>query len=144
MSLLRKLTAAFSAPAQTQTVDRQLAVAVLLLETARADFDRDEAELAEIRSQLQQRLGLDAAQAQALLGRAQDSAAAAVSLHDYVRTLNRELDSTGKRDLLRDLWRVALADGRVEPSEEGLIRQLAELLFVPHADFIRSRDEASV
>ena len=141
MSLLRKLAAAFTTP-EEKTIDRQLAMAVLLLETARADFERDDSELAEIRGQLQQRLGIDAAEVQTLLGRAQDSAAAAVSLHDYVRTLNRELDSDGKRELLRDLWRVALADGRLEPREEGLIRQLAELLFVPHADFVRTRHEA--
>lgn len=141
MSLLRKLAAAFTTP-EEKTIDRQLAMAVLLLETARADFERDDSELAEIRGQLQQRLGIDAAEVQTLLGRAQDSAAAAVSLHDYVRTLNRELDSDAKRELLRDLWRVALADGRLEPREEGLIRQLAELLFVPHADFVRTRHEA--
>ncbi len=141
MSLLRKLAAAFTTP-EEKTIDRQLAMAVLLLETARADFERDDSELAEIRGQLQQRLGIDAAEVQTLLGRAQDSAAAAVSLHDYVRTLNRELDGDAKRELLRDLWRVALADGRLEPREEGLIRQLAELLFVPHADFVRTRHEA--
>ncbi|WP_051277891.1 TerB family tellurite resistance protein [Solimonas flava] len=138
MSLLHKLTAAFSPPPKT-VPDRSLAMAVLLLETARADFERSPEELALIRTQLADSLGLDAAQTDALIQRALDSAGTAVSLHDFVSTLNAELDVDGKRQLLGWLWRVALADGRVEPREEALIRQLADLLFVPHADFVRAR-----
>jgi len=139
MSLLRKLTAAFVPPPPKPAVDRHLAMAVLLLETARADFERDPAELALIREQLAKAFSLDAAQTEALLARAQQSAGAAVSLHDFVSTLNAELDADGKRQLLGWLWQVALADGRIEPREEGFIRQLADLLFVPHADFVRTR-----
>lgn len=141
MSLLRRLATAFAAPAATP-VDRQLAVAVLLLEAARADFARDAVELAVIREQLKRSTGLGDAELQALLQRAHDSAAAAVSLHDYVSALNRDLDAAGKRELLLGLWQVALADGRIEPREESLIRQLAELLLMPHAEFVRARHEA--
>ena len=138
MSLLQKLTAAFAPPPKT-AVDRHLAMAVLLLETARADFERSPAELDTIRQQLGAAFGLDAAQTEALLTRAAESAGAAVSLHEFVSTLNTELDADGKRELLGWLWQVALADGRIEPREESLIRQLADLLFVPHADFVRTR-----
>lgn len=139
MSFLRKLSAALAAPTPRPEVDRHLAMAVLLLETARADFERSADELALIRAQLSRGLGLDAAQTEALLARAADQAGAAVSLHEFVSALNRELDADGKRELLGWLWQVALADGRIEPREEALIRQLAELLFVPHADFVRTR-----
>ncbi|NKF21641.1 TerB family tellurite resistance protein [Solimonas marina] len=138
MSFLSKLTASF-APPPKQAVDRHLAMAVLLLETARADFERSDDELAVIREQLAHGLGLDPAQTDALLQRAADSAGTAVSLHSFVAALNDELDADGKRELLLWLWQVALADGRIEPREEALIRQLADLLFVPHADFIRTR-----
>nr|WP_245586186.1 TerB family tellurite resistance protein [Solimonas soli] len=136
--MLRKLTAAL-APQPKAALDRHLAMAVLLLETARADFERSPAELQLIREQLGRAFQLDAAQTEALLARASESAGAAVSLHEFVSALNAELDADGKRELLGWLWQVALADGRIEPREEGLIRQLAELLFVPHADFVRTR-----
>ncbi|MFT4047465.1 MAG: TerB family tellurite resistance protein [Solimonas sp.] len=138
MSLLQKLSTAFAPPPKA-SVDRHLAMAVLLLETARADFERSPEELQLIRAQLGRSFGLDAAQTDALIARALDSAGAAVSLHEFVAALNDELDADGKRELLGWLWQVALADGRVEPREEGLIRQLADLLFVPHADFVRAR-----
>lgn len=138
MSFLSKLTASLTPPPKA-AVDRHLAMAVLLLETARADFERSPDELALIREQLSRGLGLDAAQTDALLERAADSAGTAVSLHGFVAALNDELDADGKRELLLWLWQVALADGHIEPREEGLIRQLADLLFVPHADFVRTR-----
>lgn len=139
MSFLRKLTASLSTPVPKAAVDRHLAMAVLLLETARADFERSADELKLIREQLARGLNLDAAQTEALIARAADSAGTAVSLHEFVAALNHELDAEGKRELLVWLWQVALADGHIEPREEALIRQLADLLFVPHADFIRAR-----
>lgn len=139
MSFLRKLTAALSPPAPKAAVDRHLAMAVLLLETARADFERSPGELELIRERLAQGLKLDAEQAEALIARAADSAGTAVSLHEFVTVLNHELNADGKRELLVWLWQVALADDHIEPREEAMIRQLADLLFVPHADFIKAR-----
>jgi uncharacterized tellurite resistance protein B-like protein len=138
MSFLSKLAASLTPPPKA-AIDRHLAMAVLLLETARADFERSPEELALIREQLARGLGLDAAQADALIERASASAGSAVSLHGFVTALNSELDADGKRELLLWLWQVALVDGHIEPREEGLIRQLADLLFVPHADFVRTR-----
>src|SRR3546814_15494462 len=74
MSFLRKLSASLSTPAPKAAVDRHLAMAVLLLETARADFERGPDELELIREQLAHGLKLDAAQTEALIARATDSA----------------------------------------------------------------------
>ena len=35
------------------------------------------------------------------------------------------------------MWRVAYADGRLDKYEESLIRQVAELTYVSHSDYIR-------
>lgn len=37
------------------------------------------------------------------------------------------------------LWRVAFADGRLDRYEEHLIRRIADLLHLPHRDFIRAK-----
>jgi uncharacterized tellurite resistance protein B-like protein len=37
------------------------------------------------------------------------------------------------------MWQVAYADGRLDKYEEGLIRQVAELTYVPHAEYIRTK-----
>src|SRR3546814_12800904 len=90
--------AAWSTPAPKAAVDRHLAMAVLRLETARADFERGPDELELIREQLAHGLKLDAAQTEALIARATDSAGTAVSLHEFVAVLNHELDADGKRE----------------------------------------------
>lgn len=138
MSFLRRLSQAFTPPPRAG-LDRHLAMAVLLLEIAGADFSRSPEELALIRQQLLSGLRLDADGAEALLTRALDRSESAISMHEFVAVLNEELDAAGKRELLGWLWQVALADGRIEPHEEARIRLLAELLFIPHADFVQTR-----
>jgi uncharacterized tellurite resistance protein B-like protein len=40
------------------------------------------------------------------------------------------------------LWQVAYADDDLDPHEEGFVRKIAELLYVPHKDFIRAKHRA--
>jgi uncharacterized tellurite resistance protein B-like protein len=127
---------------------RHLAMAVLLAETARADFTDQAGERDTMRGLLVSALGLPVAEAAALVERAFDRSRAAISLHDFLATLNGELDAGAKTQLLEWLWRVAFADGRLDPQEEARVRQIADWLFVPHSDFIRMKlkvaDELSV
>jgi uncharacterized tellurite resistance protein B-like protein len=37
------------------------------------------------------------------------------------------------------MWAVAFADGNLDKYEEALIRQVAELTYVPHQDYIRCK-----
>jgi len=117
----------------------QLAVALLLLELARSDFDVPEVEINKIRDLLAQRYQLDPAQAEALLQQAQATEQESVSLYDYVRALNARLDNTAKREVMQMLWQVAYADGRLDKYEESLLRKLAGLLYVSDEDYIRAK-----
>lgn len=138
--MLDKLTRRLRVPrAKSGPSQRHLAMAVLLVETARADFDDQPSERHAMLTALGAVLGLETAQAQDLIERAFGHAREAVSLHEFLRTLNTELDAAAKCELLEWLWRVVYADGRVAPYEEARIRQLAELLFIAHADFVRLR-----
>jgi uncharacterized tellurite resistance protein B-like protein len=71
--------------------------------------------------------------------RAQGAEREAVSLYDYVRTINERFDPAGKYQLMEMLWQVAWADGRLDPHEEHLLRKLAGLLYVSDADYIRAK-----
>jgi len=42
-------------------------------------------------------------------------------------------------ELLENLWRVAFADNEVDRYEEHMIRKVADLIYVNHSDFIRSK-----
>lgn len=137
--LARILKGAGPAARADEPVHRHLAMAVLLVETARADFADQGEERTVMRNALVEALGLGGDEAAELVDSAFSHSHEAVSLHAFLDTLNRELDGDGKRQLLEWLWRVAFADGRVDPQEEARIRQLAELLFLPPSEFVRLR-----
>jgi uncharacterized tellurite resistance protein B-like protein len=141
---LRKLLQQSSGrPAASAAEDRQLAAAVLLLEIARADYAHHDAERAALRAGLAREFHVSEAALDALLGQAEQRAKQSVSLYDFVKTLNDTMAPEAKRGLLRLLWDVAHADGHVDPHEEHLIRQLADLLHLSHADFIRGKLDAA-
>lgn len=118
---------------------QDIALAVLLLECARADFDHAPVEVEAVREALTAQLDLPAAEVDHLIEQAQGSARQAASLHGPIARLNRELSAEAKRDLMGWLWQVACADGRIDPHEEHLLRKLADLMHIAHTDFIRTK-----
>ena len=140
-ALLKRLQSG-TAPADPGA-ERRLAAAVLLLEVARADDAHAPAERAALRAGLVRDFGVAESTVDALLEQAMARAKASVSLFDFVQTLNRAMTQDDKRALLTLLWEVAHADGRVDPHEEHLLRRLADLLHLSHADFIRGKLSAA-
>lgn len=118
---------------------QDIALAVLLLECARADFAHAPAEVDAVREALAAQLHLPVVEIDRLIERAQGTSQVAVSLHGPIARLNRELSAEAKRDLMGWLWQVACADGRIDLHEEHLLRKLADLMHIPHADFIRTK-----
>lgn len=137
--LLRRLPQFLETPPADVEAERRVALAVLLLECARADFDRDAAELAQVRAELAEHFDLSHAQVDALLRESLARADQSTSLYDFVATLNAALGAEDKRAIMALLWRIAYADGRLDPHEEHLLRRLADLLHVPHSDYIATK-----
>ena len=127
-----------SRPVHTDA-DERLAVAQLLMEIARADLDTAGIELETIRSYLRHAYDLDDSALDQLMNTAENRVNQAISLHETVDTLNRSLDLERKCAFIRALWQVAYADGRLDPYEESMLRRLADLLYVPHSNFIREK-----
>jgi uncharacterized tellurite resistance protein B-like protein len=136
--LLRRLLASRHSEAPAR-LSPALAVAQLLLEIARADEMVQGAELAVVRQHLTQAYGLSAAQLDALLIEAKDNVEQATTLYDTVQQVNAHMSPDDKAQLMQALWQVAYADGRIDPFEEALLRRLADLIYVPHSVFIRSK-----
>ena len=119
--------------------DLELAAASLLVEMSRADASVDPIEERAVLAAVREAFGLDAAEAEALHARAVDRADEAVSMYEFTRLLNDRLDADAKTHIVELLWRVAAADGDIDKYEEHLVRQLAELLYVPHTRFIQAK-----
>jgi len=122
---------------------QQLALAALLVEMARADFDATDAEHTAVRQLLASHFELSQAEAEDLLTRAGAAMDEAVSLFDFTRALHEALEPEQKLEVIRLLWTVAHADDRLDKYEDFLVRKVADLLYVPTADVLRLKHEVS-
>jgi uncharacterized tellurite resistance protein B-like protein len=118
----------------------RVATALLLVEVARADYEDDLAEGAVIVQQLKDFFALEESEAKLLVDEASSRADRAVSLQSFTRRLVEELTEAEKHRVIEMLWRVALADRRLDKHEDYVVRQVAELLYVSQRDLIKIRN----
>ena len=145
--MLRKLAALFDGAFTREAGNPEarehalrVATALLLIEVARADYTDDLAEDATMLASLKQFFALDDAAAELLLAEARSTADRAVELQQFTRRLHEQLTVSEKQHVVEMLWKVALADRRLDKHEDHLVRRLAELLYVSHSDLIRIRN----
>jgi len=117
----------------------RLAVALLLLDVARADMEVSAEERQVARQLLERFFPVSPDQAQALVDAAQREAEQATSLYPFTSLINRECDMEERVRIVGMLWKVSSADGKIDAHEEHLVRKVADLLYVPHARFIQAK-----
>lgn len=122
--------------------DIDLAAAALLVEVARADHEQSAEEEAAMGELLATSLRLSPEEVRAVLGRAGDAVEDATSLFEFTRLVNEHYSIDEKRRLVHAMWQVALADRDLDKYEEHIIRRVAELIYLPHPEFIRTKHEA--
>jgi len=118
-----------------------LATATLLFEMAKMDDHIDEREREAIGCLLADRFSLDEQTTAELLELAADTARNAICMQEFTRLLNEHFSQQQKVQMVRMLWEVAVSDGVIDKYEDLFVRQIADLLYVPHRDFIRARHD---
>lgn len=119
----------------------EVAAAALLIELGRADYESDPDERKAIIDAIRQGSGLQDDELDSLVDAAQASAERSTSLYEFTSLINAQYSLDEKVALIAALWRVAAADGDIHKYEEHLIRRIADLLYVPHSEFIRAKLE---
>ena len=140
--LLAQFKRLFSAQQlDTANADEQLAMAsaALLIEVARADFDSDPREQAQMLEHIKTVLSVSEEAIVVLTARAEQEVDEATSLYEFTRVINDSCDPQQRIALVEAMWEVAYADGELHKYEEHIIRRTAELLYVAHSDFILSK-----
>jgi len=143
--MLNKIRAFFAQTEQDATDDEaalHLAAAALLIEVAKSDQALEWIELDRMQEVLARDWGVAEADLADLMAVARHAAETRVSLHEQIDLINGNFSAEQKFALIRGLWQVACADKRIHHHEEALIRRLADLLYVSHTDFIRSKHQA--
>lgn len=117
----------------------QLSSAALMVEILHADDQVTEQEEAKIRQLIKQRFKLSASEIEDLIVLAHNEKHEATDYYAFTSLLNEHYSQQQKIKLVEDLWQLAYADDHLDKYEEHLVRRLADLLHVPHQDFIRTK-----
>jgi len=111
---------------------------ILMTEIALADGDFSADEERHLLDELSNDYQLTEPQAQAALKQAVAEVKEAASLQHFTYPL-KDLDYQVKVGLLENLWRLAYADSKLDPHEESMLRKLSDLLYISHADYIKTK-----
>jgi uncharacterized tellurite resistance protein B-like protein len=117
----------------------QLATAALLLEVARADRVSEDLEMDAVELAIGRVFELSREEANELIDLAEVEVDESTSHFGFTSLVKDQFSPAQKVQLVEMLWRVAVADGNVDKYEENLVRRIADLIYVPHRDFIAAK-----
>jgi uncharacterized tellurite resistance protein B-like protein len=118
----------------------RLATAALLIEMTHADFHVTAEEKDAVKRGLRNTFGLSTHETQELISLAEQEVREVASLYQFTSLIDKNFSPQQKKDVVTMLWRVAYADEHKDMYEESLVRKIADLIHVPHVDFIQARD----
>jgi uncharacterized tellurite resistance protein B-like protein len=116
-----------------------LAATMLLLEVAWADHEITGEELVLIRGVVMKLFSLPESLIDDVVAKAHADHQHETSLYPFTRVLNDALSLDEKVELVTELWQLAYADAIADKYEEYRIRYIADLLHVPHSEFIAAK-----
>lgn len=119
-----------------------LACAALLAEVMRADHSIDAEEEQALALVLKNLFNLSSSECSELLQDALQRVEISSDLFQFTAVINQQLDAAAKFRLMTGLWQVAYSSNGLDKYEEHIIRRIAELLYIPHSEFIRAKLEA--
>lgn len=119
----------------------KLATAALLFEVTRADFAVLDVERQVVEAAIRKVFKLTETETRELADLAEQEVESAVSLYQFTGLINQHFSPQEKIRIVEMLWQVVFADGHMDSHEEAMVRKIAELIYVPHRDFIRTKHQ---
>lgn len=130
------------APSAASADDLEIAVAALLIEAARMDQGFDAAERAAIGRLLGEKFGHGPERVAQLVAEAEAAVDRSTQMFPFTREICARLDYAARVRIVEMLWRVAYADGKLDPHEDMLLRRIAGLIHVDDRDRMLARQRA--
>ncbi len=115
----------------------KLASTALLIEMMLQDHEVAEQEIIAIKKAIQEAFKLTENESQTLYVLAETEQRNATDYHQFTRLIAQNYTADQKLQVIKNLWQVAYADGRLDSLEEHMLRRISDLIYVSHSDFIR-------
>ena len=119
--------------------EQELAYASLLIEVINSDNKFDDRERDKLLEILSSKLDIHKEELDSFTELAQKQSEDSTSLYEFTREINDQYEYEEKVSLITDLWGIAYSDGKLDKYEDYVIRKIADLIYVSHADFIKSK-----
>ena len=110
--------------------EAQLATTSLMILTAKYDGEFDEVEKAEILKMIREFYSFDKNKIDRIFETALSLTEKANDIHQFTSELNKSLNDDEKLSIIKMLWKIVIADGRIDDYENALIRKISGLLYV--------------
>ena len=121
---------------------KHVAAGVLLLEAAHIDNECSKEELEHIVATLKNKFSLSDSCVDDLLDLAHADRSQSVDLWQFTRHINRNFSSDEKREVMEDVWRIILLDGKLDKHEDYYAHKLANLLHLSNEQMIAAKLKA--
>lgn len=122
--------------------DEQVAVCAILLEVAYADREFAPEEFQVLTRQLGSYFGLPPDQVTELIALSEQEREKATDLWPFTSRIARDYSPEKKEALLTMVWRIILADGKLDPYEDQLARRFQSMLSVNHSLLMAAKAKA--
>ena len=119
--------------------EQELTYASLLIEVINSDNKFDDRERDKLLEILSSKLDIQKEELDNFTELAKKKSEDSISLYEFTREINDQYEYEEKVSLITDLWGIAYSDGKLDKYEDYVIRKIADLIYVSHTDFIKSK-----
>lgn len=120
----------------------QIATCALFLEIANSDDDFSIEEKVFIEKTMRDEFNLADELVDELLQLATQQTEDSVSLYEFTDVINKAYGREAKLVIIKNLWRLVFADGKLDKYEEYFMRTISKNLHLEHSDMIATKIEA--
>jgi uncharacterized tellurite resistance protein B-like protein len=120
----------------------QLATAALLIEVARTDGGVTPEERDAVLRAVRRHFDVSADEAAALVDLAEEEVRQASDYYQFTSLVNRTFSPEQKIRVVETMWAAAYADGELSAHENHVMRKVADLLYIAHAEYIAAKMRA--
>ena len=114
----------------------------LMFEVAMSDGHLDKTELELLKKRVREIAPLETAVSNVIKTMI-DQSIESVSLYPTIKKINDTYNKEGKKDLLQKLWQLVAADNLIDPYEESLYFQIADLIYIERSKANQIKHENS-
>ena len=122
---------------QQTSFEIELTAAVLAYEIARSDGEISKDELSVLMKEIEsisEKVGKDKFE---ILKIIEIYSKNSISFHEFIEDINNDYSKEEKHSLLKFMWKIAYADGKLDVDEERLIRRVADLIRIKDIEVLK-------